>query len=197
MKYLILLTFLLAGCRSPEVRYYMMPTPPPNEGAHPEGFVVVIAPVEVPSVIDRPQLVWREGVTIMNADDYHRWGAALPSEVRRALMEHLRALLLSDTIVSEPADVPGPDTLRLHVFIQQLDARPNGRVDLRAVYTLTRGDEREVIARDVADVHVKVNGALPSDVVIGYGDAIEALAKHVAGTIRKLPTTAPAAPSAP
>lgn len=184
---------LCAGCRSPEVRFYMMPTPPPNEGERPDGFAVVIAPIEVPHVIDRPQVVWREGKTIMNADDYHRWGASLPAEIRRALMEHLRALLQSDTIVAEPADLPGPDTLRLTVFIQQLDARPNGRVDLRAVYTVRRGDDREPVVRDVADVHVNVKGDLPSDVVIGYGDAVEALAARIADQMRKLARKAPPA----
>lgn len=189
--------FALVGgaCRSPEVRFYMMPTPPPNEGEHPDGFAVVIAPVEVPHVIDRPQVVWREGQTVMNADDYHRWGASLPAEIRRALMEHLRALLLSDTIVAEPADLPGPDTLRLSVFIQQLDARPKGRVDLRAVYTVRRGDAREPVVRDVADVHVSVKGDLPSDVVIGYGDAVAALAQHIAEHMRRLNVKAEAPPA--
>jgi uncharacterized lipoprotein YmbA len=182
-----------AGCRSPEVRFYMMPTPPPNEGERPDGFAVVIAAIEVPHVIDRPQVVWREGKTVMNADDYHRWGASLPAEIRRALMEHLRALLQSDTIVAEPADLPGPDTLRLTVFIQQLDARPKGRVDLRAVYTVRRGDDREPVVRDVADVHVPVKGDLPSDVVIGYGDAVEALATHIAEHMRNLAKKAPPA----
>lgn len=183
-----------SGCRSPEVRFYMMPTPPPNEGEHPDGFAMVIAPIEVPHVIDRPQLVWREGQTIMNADDYHRWGASLPAEIRRALMEHLRALLQSDTIVAEPADLPGPDTLRLTVFIQQLDARPKGQVDLRAVYTVRRGDAREPVVRDVANVHVPVRGDLPSDVVIGYGDAVALLAKHIADHVRGLTLRAGPAP---
>lgn len=187
-----------SACRSPEVRFYMMPTPAPADGEHPDGFAMVISAIEVPHVIDRPQVVWREGQTIMNADDYHRWGASLPAEIRRALMEHLRALLQSDTIVAAPADLPGPDTLRLAVFIQQLDVRPKGRVDLRAVYTVTRGDAREPVVRDVADVHVPVRGEFPSDVVIGYGDAVGLLAKHIADHVRGLtPRSAPVPVSAP
>lgn len=185
----------LAGCRSPEVRFYMMPTPPPDEGLQPEDFAVVIAPIEVPPIIDRPQVVWREGQAGMHADDYHRWGAGFPAEIRRALAEHLRALLKSDSIVAEPADLPGPDTLRLSVFIQQLDARPNGRVDLRAVYTVRRGDDREVTLRDVADVHVKVKGEFPTDVVVGYGDAVGELARQIAAHMRRLSPKAPPAPA--
>ncbi len=185
----------LAGCRSPEVAFYVMPTP--NGGdihAQDDGAAVIVSAIEVPRIVDRPQLVWRTSETALHADDFHRWGASLPAEIQRALMEHLRAMLRTNTVVSEPAELPGLEPLRLTVYVQQLDAHAGSGIYLRAVYTVRRGEQRDVVARGEAEVRAPLEGEGPTAVVKGYGIVVEGMARQIAERLKAVPPPPPPAP---
>jgi uncharacterized lipoprotein YmbA len=104
---------ILAGCASPEPRYYTLAQPagpaPASAGnadttatmPATDPIWIEVAPVRVPERLNRPQLVVRDG-NAGNADsasgglrllELSRWSAPLPDELRDALSQRLQVVL--------------------------------------------------------------------------------------------------------
>jgi len=104
---LALAAALLAGCASPDPRYYTLAQGPdatvpaagqaatPARAAQAQPVWIEVAPVRVPERLNRPQLVVRDGKDggELKLLDLSRWSAPLPDELRDALSQQLQARL--------------------------------------------------------------------------------------------------------
>lgn len=95
---------VLAGCASPEPRYYTLASSAlaNGEATAPTGVAtpattplwIEVAPVRVPERLNRPQLVVADGSEGgLKLLDLSRWSAPLPDELRDALSQQLQARL--------------------------------------------------------------------------------------------------------
>jgi uncharacterized lipoprotein YmbA len=158
---LICLTLaLLAGCsRSPRVAFYML-----NATAAPETVSqtlesVVIGPVTLPELLDRPQFVVAVDVNRVDILEMQRWAAPLRSEIPRIIAEDL-ATLLKPTQVSAYPQNSGLDAVyRVQVDIQKLVMTEGKGVALDALWTIRRSDGGSVKSgRSVASEPSKSSG---------------------------------------
>lgn len=86
---------VLAGCASPEPRYYTLAN---GEATAPAAATtpiwIEVAPVRVPERLNRPQLVVADGSEGgLKLLDLSRWSSPLPDELRDALSQQLQARL--------------------------------------------------------------------------------------------------------
>jgi uncharacterized lipoprotein YmbA len=86
---------VLAGCASPEPRYYTLAN---GEATAPAAAAtpiwIEVAPVRVPERLNRPQLVVADGSEGgLKLLDLSRWSSPLPDELRDALSQQLQARL--------------------------------------------------------------------------------------------------------
>lgn len=176
---------LLCGCgRSPEVKYYVMPTL--NAGGTSDGPPVIVGPIQIPRLLDRPQLVWRTGPTRIHSEDNHRWGSSLQAEIQRALAENLRELLPSQRVSGYPAEDPGGEAYRVSVDVEQLDADPGAGITLRARWIVRRGASPTPLTVENALVKAPLERDGAGDVVAAYGAVMEQLSRQVAERVRAL-----------
>jgi uncharacterized lipoprotein YmbA len=61
-----------------------------------------VGPVEIPKILDRPQIVIRSGPNKVNVHEYHRWAASLDIIFSRVLTENLSLLLDTDQAALYP-----------------------------------------------------------------------------------------------
>jgi uncharacterized lipoprotein YmbA len=189
------LLLLLAGCgRSPEVKYYALPTVG-EQAADGSGPAVIVGPVRVPRLLDRAQLVHRAGASRLEVDDLHRWGATLDAEIARAVAENLARLLPSDRVVVHPAEDPGRDALRVALDVERLDAVPGGETSLRCRWIVRR--DGEVVAVDALTAAAPLRSDDPDAIVAAYGAVVETLSRAVADRIRALPPTVTSSAGSP
>jgi uncharacterized lipoprotein YmbA len=177
-----LVALLLVGCgRSPEVRYYALPTVAGEVAAGP---AVIVGPVRVPHLLDRAQLVHRRGASVVEVDDLHRWGAALDAEIARAVAEDLARLLPSDRVVVYPAEDPAHDAWRVSLDVEQLDAVPGADTRLRCRWIVRRGATEDPVAVVSTTVSAPLASAEPEAVVAAYGQVVEKLSRAIAERLR-------------
>jgi hypothetical protein len=100
---------VLASCASPVTRYYVLGATdasatdvavPAPEGASTPRCRVGIGPLGVPSVVDRPQLVLREGANRIAILEQERWGEPLREAFPRLLAESLRRHVPADLLIT-------------------------------------------------------------------------------------------------
>jgi len=93
-RYLLVAVLCIGGCATvARERFYSLADavqPLPEEAARPPkgqrtGYVVQVGPVSVPELVDRAQLVVRDGPHEVAILEQHRWAATLASDVSHTL----------------------------------------------------------------------------------------------------------------
>ncbi|MDP1681757.1 MAG: PqiC family protein [Burkholderiales bacterium] len=178
-------TLLLLGCgTSPKTHYYTLNTPPiPDTRSAAMGPIILIGPVTLPDLVDRPQLVLRSGENQVEISDTHRWAQSLKSEVARALAANLaleadapRVYLLGQTL-SEEADI------RIALDILRFESAPASHATIEAQWSVRRkGTSKPITARFV--VREGVEGNTHADLVAAHSRAIAKFSREIAATLR-------------
>ncbi len=151
---LIIFTALvfLAGCRSstPPVEFYTLsPLTSVSEAEKVaelrDHIAVGVGPLQIPKIIDRPQIVTRIGPNKINMDEFHRWAGSVYEDFLRVVTMNLAALLPSSLVVAFPwEDYFVPD-YRIYMEVQQFDGRLGQYAQLVITWTITGREAREIL----------------------------------------------------
>lgn len=129
---------LAAGCASsPVTRFYTL-----SAAAAPVAtssqLSVVVGPVSVPAVVDRPQIVVSTGPNQVRLDEFNQWASPLQNNIARVVAENLVAMLGTPRVIlfSQPLGV-GSD-YRAAIEVQRFESAPGEAATLDAVWTVSR-----------------------------------------------------------
>jgi uncharacterized lipoprotein YmbA len=149
MLMLCLTTLALAACgTTPSVRYYTLsalPRLPSEERAVPELTVALVA-VQIPDMLERPQIVTRRDENRVSISEFHRWAGSLRDDMTRVLMENLNNLLKADHVMVRTMDTALDPRYQLSVQVTQLEGRLGGTVKLDANWTISLRKTKEVLS---------------------------------------------------
>lgn len=177
---------LSVGCsRSPRVSFYTLEPGVQIEAAVPAATVpaVVVGPVTLPEVVDRPQLVVRVAANRVEILETHRWAEPLKSEIPRLLAENLNRQF-GATRVSSYLQHAGTDAAyRVLVDISRFEASPDGAVVVEAVWSL-RPVAGGVSKSGRIQVREPVGAEGYDPLVAAYGRALFAVSADLATAIR-------------
>lgn len=126
------LPLLLAGCGSPDNKYFTLSTQgPAAPAAQAVGRTVAVDEVTIPAYLDRPQIVIRRDSTQADIREYERWMEPLDSMLRRVLTADLTARLGAARVLDRPAQ----DSALIAVTIEEF-GQDGDRVVLRGQWTV-------------------------------------------------------------
>ncbi len=142
----------LAGCRSstPPVEFYTLsPLTFVSEADKITGLgdniAVGVGPLQIPNIIDRPQIVTRMGPNKIKVAEFHRWAGSVYEDFLRVVTMNLAALLPSSLVVAFPwEDYFVPD-YRIYMEVQQFDGRLGQYAQLVITWTITAREAREIL----------------------------------------------------
>jgi hypothetical protein len=190
----------IGGCASsPTANFYTLsPEPPPTSiepasinaasinSAEPRSraLSVVIGPVSVPEVVDRPQFVVRVAPNQVTIDEFARWAEPLKSEIPRTIARDL-AILMSDARVSPVQQGADPVTAyRVRIDVLRFDSALGDAATIDVMWSVRPPNGAAVLTgRTVArePVASKDYGAL----VAAHGRALETVSRDIAAAIRQ------------
>jgi hypothetical protein len=185
---------VLAGCASPEPRYYTLAqgaaagaTLPATAAPSTDTLWLEVAPVRVPERLNRPQLVVRDGGNGGDAGlrllDQARWSSPLPDELRDALSQRLQATLGAvDTYQQGLSDMQ--PLYRITTEVLRLDADVGQRAGATINWTVRRLPDGKVVSgRTQADLPAP--GAVDG-VVAAYREIMASTAADIAAGVQSL-----------
>ena len=161
---------LLTACASPREHLYSLEDVSP---AMPVGVsdraTVVIERVSLPEVVDRPQLVVREGTYDIRISEQERWATPLKESLPRLLAAELTRRIGDRRFVPAASAAINKPSARLFIDVSNLDmARTTGvRVLAHWVYRPASRDMVPVEGDTVAHTQITVDG------YPGYVDALQ------------------------
>jgi uncharacterized lipoprotein YmbA len=173
------LTLALAGCSSPENKYFTLSvTEPAAVGQAVSGRTVAIDEVTIPAYLDRPQIVVRQDANRADIREYERWMEPLDSMIRRVLAADLAARLGPGRVL----DRPGKDSALLSVTIEEF-GQEGDRAVLRGQWTL-KGQQKDAPATPHSFSREEpLSKAETPDMVAAMSRLVGTLGDEVAGAV--------------
>jgi uncharacterized protein len=178
-----------ACSRSPRVSFYTMEpaarAEAPAQAAPGQQLpAVVVGPVTLPELVDRPQLVVRADANRVEVLEAQRWAEPLKSEIPRLIARNLGQQLGSNRVSSYYQQLAAvPAEYRVLLDLVRFESVPGDAVTVEARWSVKRGTEG--VARTGRSlIRDKVAGPGYDAVVAAYGRALAALSGDLAAAIR-------------
>lgn len=181
----LLLAVVVSGCgSSPPETFHLLSRPAGTEVASSaRGYGVLVGPVSVPEVVDRPQLVIRTEASRVVIREQQRWAEPLADGIAQALAEDLN-LALPQAYAYSQQRAPGNSLaprFRLGLDVQRFESRLTGAYAgavIESAWQLTTlATGRKSACRTV------VRAALPAP---GYDGLVAAHQAALAGLAERL-----------
>jgi uncharacterized protein len=126
-----------AGCASPMSRFYTL-SAANAPAATASNLSVVVGPVSVPAVVDRPQIVVTTGPNQVRPEEFNRWAAPLQNSIGRVIAENLVAMLGTPRVVLFSQTLGAEVDYRAAIEVQRFESAPGEAATLDAVWTVSR-----------------------------------------------------------
>ncbi|WP_042698867.1 membrane integrity-associated transporter subunit PqiC [Azospirillum sp. B506] len=182
---------VLAACQStPDSRLYTLAVVPPAGTAQPVRSApqtLALGSLDLPMLIDRPQIVRRIDGNRVEALEFDRWAEPLADGLRSTLAGDLTARLPGTTVLPVAGSSVGDGTAVLAVTVLRFEAEATGRVVLDAQWTLSAssgsGGRKSGPTRETVEVFA--SGADPETQVRTMSRAVGVLADRIAIGVRR------------
>ncbi len=149
----------------------------------PAPLAIVIGSVTVPEMVDRPQIVTRDGTNRAVVSEQNLWVESVRAGIRRTLAARLSNAMAGAGRPAQVAAAPQATivdpTLRITVDVVRFDAVPNGQAVVEALYTVRRVKDGAVrVGRTSASA--SISGVGYEAIVQGWNEAVQTVERDIA-----------------
>lgn len=125
------------GCSSPPAKFYTLgavATPATTAS----NISVLVGPVSVPSVIDRPQIVVTTGANQVTADEFSRWASPVQDNLARVVADDLGAELGTPRVTLYQSQLGAEVDYRVQIEVRNFETAPGKYALLEALWSVRR-----------------------------------------------------------
>jgi uncharacterized protein len=179
-----ILVVLAAGCASPASRFYTL-SAANAPAATTSNLSVVVGPVSVPAVVDRPQIVVTTGPNQVRPEEFNRWAAPLQNSIARVIAENLVAMLGTPRVILSSQTLGADTDYRAAIEVQRFESATGEAAILDAVWTVSRAkDGRSLTGRTT--VQEVTSDKSYDALAAAHSRALARLSLDIADSVRKL-----------
>jgi uncharacterized lipoprotein YmbA len=132
---------LCAGCsRSPRVTFYTLNATAAADPVAQALESVVIGPVTLPDLLDRPQFVVTVDANRVDILEMHHWAAPLKSEIQRIIADDLAQLLKPTMVAVYPQNSALDAVYRVQIDIRRFEMSEGKGVTVDLLWMIRRSD---------------------------------------------------------
>ncbi|WP_233873311.1 PqiC family protein [Paraburkholderia adhaesiva] len=174
----------IAGCRSPVATYYVMHGDAQHaDSPVPATMSVVVSPVTIPDVVDRPQIVTRTADNRIELNEFARWAEPLKADIARVIAADLAQRLNTARVSLYDLGAGAPPEWRVRVDIMSIDSVPGDAVTIDAQWAVRPPDSgATVLGKTVA--REPVEGKDYAALVAAHERALGVISTDIAAAIR-------------
>ena len=180
-----ILAAVLTGCGStPPSRFYTL-SAARGAAAASSNISVIVGPVAVPAVVDRPQIVVDIGPNQVRLEEFDRWAAPLQTSIARAVADNLVQMLGTARVTLFAQTLSADADYRAGVDVQSFQSAPGEAAILDAVWTVRRTkDGKAETGRTTAREAVQEKGY--DALAAAHSRALARLSRDNADAVRAL-----------
>ena len=176
---------IISGCaRTPPPTYYQLEEPANIQLSGIErGVAVGVGPLNLPSYLDRPQIVTRATEHRLELSEFNRWAEPLKESILRVIAVNLSNKLESTRVFGLPRRDSGvPLEFKVEISIARFDGKLGGEVLLVARWILTDQDS-QLISTKVSIIREQSSGAGYDELIQAQNKTLRTLSDEIAEAI--------------
>jgi uncharacterized lipoprotein YmbA len=188
---LVLSGCLGSGSQTPPTRFFVLNSLYTTENeTQPvtdlKEVIVVIGPITLTQVLDRPQIIIRHSDNEIRVADLDRWAEPLRENLTRVVLDNLAVLLSSGSIIRFPPAVSIPVAYQIIIEVSRFDGNPKDGVVLRARWAIL-GDNGDTVLLDQQSVlNEPTKGDTIAEMVSAQSRLVAKLSRDIAEAIKTL-----------
>jgi uncharacterized lipoprotein YmbA len=187
-------TLLLAGCGSSSQRVEFYTLNPltdiqakANTPAADQKLSIGVGPVEIPEILDRPQIVTRNGPNKLTVDEFHRWAGRMDESFGQVLAQNISLLLGTDQVAVYPWQADFKPHYRVALKIRYFEGQWGKDVLLEAIWSVSSQKSQQTHTQRKS----VINEPLPTEadyeaLVAAHSRAIAQLSREIVKEIQNL-----------
>lgn len=185
---LLITLMIIAGCsRSPRVMLYTL-TPLAEEATpttqNKSAPLISIAPITLPGLLDRPQIVIHQSSSQVQLLESHRWAEPLKTALPRTLAENMTHLLGNKLVTAWPQHAAARADYRLLLDLQRMEQVGNS-LQLDVTWQLLESSSGKLLVIQQS----RIREALQTDGIQGLVEAHDRALEQLAREIVKVLAT--------
>ena len=186
----------LSACAcSPTVQFYTLSAeaqPGSDQVSGDTHLGIVIGPVMLPDVLDRPQVVVRTGANQVSLTEEHRWAESLKTSIPRVIGENLGRLLSTRDVWAYPETATGTVDYRVHVAIQRFESVPGQSAAIDALWTVQRASkDHPEVKTGRSSSQQAVAGEGYDAIAAAHSRALAVVSREIADAMRAFVSASP------
>jgi hypothetical protein len=177
----------LAGCASsPPASFYTLEARAVAEPvASKADFSVLVGPVSIPDLVDRPQMVLRVDASRVTIAEQARWAEPLKIAIARAVAGNLGKMLDGARTAAYPQVTGSSADYQVFLDVQNFEAVLGSASTIEVLWTVKAGkDKSEKTGRSV--MREAVTGADHAALVAAHERALAAISREIAVAVREM-----------
>jgi uncharacterized lipoprotein YmbA len=187
-------TLLLTGCgsSSPRVDFYTLNPltgmqAEANTPAADQKLSIGVGPVEIPEILDRPQIVTRSGPNKLNVDEFHRWAGRLDESFAQVLAQNISLLLATDQVAVYPWQADFKPRYRIALKISYFEGQWGKDVLLEAIWSVTSRQSQQTHRMRKSVINEPLSPEPDYEALVAaHSRAIAQLSREIAKEIQNL-----------
>ncbi|MFN7951204.1 MAG: PqiC family protein [bacterium] len=145
-----------------------------------------LGPIDIPSYLQRPELVVRESATEIRPSSFDRWSESLDKGIARVLAQDLSTRLGLDRVTPYPWYATQEPTYQVRIDLRSFEATAKGEIQLSARWDVKRlGGDGPRIQRDSV-LAPRAAGTDTREIVAALSAALGQLADEIATAVATL-----------
>lgn len=194
---LLLILIFLSACTSlmeegPEsvvsnmggTRFYSLSSLPPVSVANSTKLRIGVGPLQIPRLLNRPQIISRKNSNEINMAEMHQWGGSYEEELMQVMTDNLSTLLKTDNIEQYPWKFSFKPNYQIRINIERLDGEIGKSVTLKARWRILKDNKELMVKR--ALINTPIEGKRYEDYVKAQSKALETFSRQIAAKIKQL-----------
>ena len=193
----LLAAFMFAGCRSstPPVAFYTLNPisdmqKKTNTAATDQKLAIGVGPVEIPTILDRPQIVTRTGQNRLAMDEFHRWAGPLDEDFARVVAENISILLPTDHVAVYPWGADFKPRYQVAMNVSYFEGRLGENIRLEVFWRISDPKKQKKLIEKKSVIKEPLPAKNYEALVAAKSRALVTLSTEIVENIRNLPITA-------
>ncbi len=187
---LIVLPFVAAACsllapKPDRTRSYVLNEVTPASNAGLSDVSLAVGPIELPSYLDRAEMVTRIPPNKIDISPLDRWAEPLFENFTRVFSADLATAVGTDQVTRFPWYGKQKIDYRVAVEVEEFERRDDGVAVLSARWKIVRPTDQAVVGAARSSFQVPIEGGATTDAVEALSEATALLAREIAATIAR------------
>lgn len=193
----MLAAFMLAGCRSsaPPVEFYTLNPisgmhKKTNSAATDQNLAIGVGPVEIPAILDRPQIVTRSGPNRLDMNEFHRWAGPLEDDFARVVAENISILMPTDQVAIYPWDPDFKPRYQVVLNVSYFEGRLGEEIRLEVFWRVSDPNNQKKLIEKKSVIKEPLKAKDYEALVAAKSQALATLSTDIVENIKNLPIIA-------